>query len=246
MPRPIGAVLRVADALVRKIISEEYSPGLRLPSEVDLATEFGCGRSTIREALRHLAGLNLVQSRRGSGAVVLDYRREGGLELMPEWFKYGRFEHPLPVIVAEMLRMRAMLACEAARLAALYAKPEALALVRKQIEAAHALRDKPLEHSLRELDIFRGLTHASAIWPATWLANAFIGPMREVHRIVANPLAAVQDNWLEVMNELMSLVDKHDADGAVALLRRHFEGVDRQIAEGLQGIFARSHERGSP
>lgn len=238
--------MRVADKLLRRIISEEYSPGLRLPSEVDLAVEFGCGRSTIREALRHLAGLNLVQSRRGSGAVVLDYRREGGLELMPDWFRYGKFEHPLPTIVAEMLRMRAMLACEAARLAALYARREALVSVRKQIEIAHALRDNPLEHSLRELDIFRGLTHASAMWPATWLANAFIGPMREVHRIVANPLAAVQANWLDVMNELMELVEKRDADGAVRHLRQHFEHVDGQIAEGLQGIFARSDERGTP
>jgi GntR family transcriptional regulator, transcriptional repressor for pyruvate dehydrogenase complex len=246
MPRPTGAVMRVADALLRRIISEEYSPGLRLPSEVDLATEFGCGRSTIREALRHLAGLNLVQSRRGSGAVVLDYRREGGLELMPDWFKYGRFEHPLPVIVGEMLRMRGMLACEAARLAALYARPDALVVIRKQIEAAHAVRDKPLDHALRELEIYRSLTHASAMWPATWLANAFIGPMREHHRIVANPLTAVQDNWRDVMNELMAMVDKHDADHAIAHLRSHFERVDRQIAEGLQGIFARSHERGSP
>ncbi len=246
MPRPTGAVLRVSDALLRKIISEEYSPGLRLPSEVDLAAEFGCGRSTIREALRHLAGLNLVESRRGSGAVVLDYRREGRLELMPTWFQFGRFEHPLPAVIREMLRLRAMLACEAARLAALYATPSSLAAVRKQIEVAHTFRDKPLEHSLRELEIFRALTHASAMWPAAWLANAFIGPMREVHRIVAEPLSAVRTDWFDVMNDLMTRIERHDVDGAVAHLRRHFDQVDRQIAEGLEGIFARIHDRGSP
>ena len=246
MPRPTGAVMRVADTLLRRIISDDYSPGLRLPAEVDLATEFKCGRSTIREALRHLAGLNLIQSRRGSGAVVLDYRREGGLELMPEWFKYGRFEHPLPIVIGEMLHMRAMLACEAARLAASYARPEALVPLRRQIEQAHALRDQPLEHSLLELELYRSMTQASAMWPATWLANAFVGPMREVHRIVANPLGAVPDAWLASMNTLMALIEKHDADGAVLHLRRHFEVVDRKIAEGLAGIFSRNQERGSP
>ncbi len=237
MPKPTGAVLRVADLLIQRIVSEEYSPGLRLPSEVDLATEFSCGRSTIREALRHLAGLNLVQSRRGSGAVVLDYRREGGLELMATYFQYGRFEHPLPVIVAEMLRMRTMLACEAARLAAMYARPEALVPVKRKIDLAHAVRDNPQEHALRELDVFRVMTHASAMWPAAWLANAFIGPMREVHRLVANPLSAVQPDWHDVMSELMTIIEQRCADEAVAHLRSHFDKVDRQIEGDLAVIF---------
>lgn len=237
MPKPTGAVLRVADILIQRIVSEEYSPGLRLPSEVDLALEFSCGRSTIREALRHLAGLNLVQSRRGSGAVVLDYRREGCLELMAAYFQHGRFDHPLPIIVAEMLRTRTMLACEAARLAAMYARPDALPQVRKKIELADAARDNPQEHALRELDVFRAMTHASAIWPAAWLANAFIGPMRELHRLVANPLSAVQPDWLETMNGLMSLIEQHKADEAVAHLKKHFDRVDQQIEDGLTALF---------
>ncbi len=238
-------MLRVADILIRRIVSEEYSPGLRLPSEVDLAVEFACGRSTVREALRHLAGLNLVQSRRGSGAVVLDYRREGGLELLAPFFQFGRLDHPLPVIVSEMLRMRSLLACEATRLAALYAKSETLAHVRRQIELAHSVRDKPQEHALRELDVFRAMTHASAIWPAAWLANAFLGPMREVHRVVANPLSAVQPDWLDVMNELMGRVQAGEAQSAVAHLRAHFERVDRQVAEGLAVLLSRNDQGGS-
>ena len=238
MPKPTGAVLRVADVLLQRIVSEEYSPGLRLPSEVDLALEFSCGRSTIREALRHLAGLNLVQSRRGSGAVVLDYRREGVLELMAPYFRHGRFDHPLPVIVGEMLRMRTMLACEAARLAAMYARPDTLLAVRKKIELAHAARDNPQEHALRELEVFRAMTHASAIWPAAWLANAFTAPMREVHRLVADPLAAVQPDWLETMNALMDLIEQRRPEEAVAYLRQHFARVDRQIEDVLAMLFS--------
>jgi DNA-binding FadR family transcriptional regulator len=239
MSSPTGAVLRVADELLRRIVADEYSPGLRLPAEVDLAAEFGCGRSTIREALRHLAGMNLVQSRRGSGAVVLDFRREGGLELMPVWFHVGRMEHPLPVIVVEMLRMRAALACEAARLAALYATPATLAPVRRLIERAESLVDKPVEHSLAELEIFRALTQASSIWPAAWLANAFIRPMREVHRMVAEPVDAVPADWPDVMAVLLGHVERRDAEGAVAHLGCHFERVDRKLTDSLQAIFAR-------
>ena len=240
MAKPVGAVLRVAEVLLQRIVSEEYSPGLRLPSEVDLAAEFSCARSTIREALRYLASLNLVQSRQGSGAVVLDYRREGTLELMAPYFLHGRFDHPLPVLVSEMLRTRTALACEAARLAARYARPESLSAIRKKIEKAHESRAHPLKHALEELNIFRAMTQASAVWPAVWFANAFMEPMREVHALVAEPLAAVQPDWLDTMNTLMDLIEARKAEEAVAHLHRYFDRVDRQIEEGLPSLFSAS------
>jgi len=170
--------------------------------------------------------------------VVLDYRREGVLELMAPYFEHGCFDHPLPVIVSEMLRMRTMLACEAARLAAMYASQEALQGVRKKIDSAHSVRENPQEHALRELEVFRALAHASAIWPAAWLANAFSTPMREVHELVANPLAAVQPDWYEIMCVLMELIERKDADGAVGHLREHFARVDGQIHELLAELFS--------
>jgi GntR family transcriptional regulator, transcriptional repressor for pyruvate dehydrogenase complex len=237
MPGPVGEVLRVADILIRRVVADEYSPGLRLPAEVDLAVEFGCGRSTVREALRHMGSLNLVQSRRGSGAVVLDYRREGVLDLMPIWLEVGHFDHPLPVIVTEMLHMRAHLGCEAARLAALYAKPSSLVLVRKMIEAADAVRDRAAEHSLRELDMFRAMVQTSAIWPAAWLSNHFIRPMREVNRMVAEQLETVPKDWRVVMDRLLELIEKRDDKGAVEHLRAHFERVDLGITQLLEALF---------
>ena len=120
--------------------------------------------------------------------------------------------------------------------------PEALGQVRKKIELAHASRDNPQEHALRELDVFRAMTHASAMWPAAWLANAFIAPMREVHRLVANPLSAVQPDWLETMDGLMVLIEQHKADEAVQHLREHFAKADRQIEEGLAMLFGQRPE----
>ena len=238
MARPTGVVHRVSEILIRRIVSGTYSPGLRLPSEVDLAGEFECGRSTIREALGYLASLNLVRSRRGAGAVVLDYKREGRPELLVDYFLFGQHDHPLPVLLGEMLRIRALLACEAARLAALYATPESLEPVHRAIAATHAARHEPLEHSLGELEVYRLLTHASAVWPAAWFASAFLGPLREAHLVVANPLAAVPDDWLAVMQQLMGFIEARDAERAVAHLEAHFAEIDGRLAEGLQGLMA--------
>jgi GntR family transcriptional repressor for pyruvate dehydrogenase complex len=235
-PKSTGA-RRVADELIRRIFSEQYPPGVRLPAEVELAEEFACGRSTIREALRHLSAMQLVQSRRGSGAVVLDYRREGGLQLLPAYFMHGQLHTPLPVLVKEMLRIRTMLACEAVRLAASYAKPAQLKLVREQIERTHGQRGDPERHALGELEVFRQMALSSELWPAVWLANDFIRPMRQVLALVAGPLAAVPPNWKPTMDAIMDAVERGDGDEAVAKMRGHFATVDKEISQALGALF---------
>src|SRR4051794_7385185 len=93
-----GEVQRVSDRLLGRIVAGDYGRGVRLPSEVDLAAELSCGRSTVREALRHLTSLGVIKSRRGSGAMVLDFRREGTPALLPAYVLAGRFDRPVPVL----------------------------------------------------------------------------------------------------------------------------------------------------
>ncbi|CAL9442463.1 HTH-type transcriptional repressor NanR [Streptomyces sp. enrichment culture] len=74
---PLGAVrpsplVEQATARLREQITGGHWPvGTRLPGETTLAKELGVGRSTVREALRALAGAGLVQPRQGAGVFVI-------------------------------------------------------------------------------------------------------------------------------------------------------------------------------
>ncbi|SDS17514.1 FadR/GntR family transcriptional regulator [Microlunatus soli] len=57
----------LADRLVTAIAIATYSPGERLPPERELALSLGVSRVTLREALRQVADLGLIESRRGRG-----------------------------------------------------------------------------------------------------------------------------------------------------------------------------------
>src|ERR1700761_6330916 len=120
-----GEVKRVVEALVARIVSGAYPAGLRLPAEADLASDFACGRSTIREALQHLGALGVVISRRGSGAMVKDFRREGTPALLPAYLASGQIDKPPLTVARELLHLRSLLAVEAVRLAAAHAGPGA-------------------------------------------------------------------------------------------------------------------------
>lgn len=230
-----GEVLRVADAILKRIVTGAYPAGLRLPAENDLAAELDVSRATLREALRHLTSLGVVVSKRGSGAYVLDFRREGTLALLPAYASVAQFDRPLGIMIRELLRMRRILALEAVRLAAMYGTEETLAPVRRHVEMLGDCRD-PLKHANLELSMFRELTHASGIWPAAWLANAFWGPMREIHERFAPVVGILPDGYGETLEKTFRCIEEHDADGAVAILGAHFDEVDNSLATKLDAL----------
>jgi GntR family transcriptional repressor for pyruvate dehydrogenase complex len=234
MVSPTGEVRRVADAVLRRIIDGAYPAGLRLPAEAALATEQDCGRSTVREALRYLAGLGLVRSRRGSGAMVLDFRREGTPALLPTYLRMGKFAAPPARIAREMLRLRRLMATEAVRLAALYATPETLEQARTHLAEGPALEDDPVAHALNELELYRALVVASGMWPATWMVNAFWAPLGEVNRMFAPAMGPVNPDFQSTMTRLLDLIAQGDETEAVALAGRWFESVDGRLVQVIE------------
>lgn len=223
----------MASKILNRIVAGTYPPGLRIPAESELATELGCGRSTIREALRHLAGLGVVRSRQGSGAVVLDYRTNGcSMELLVPWLMSGKFEQPVGVVARELLRTRTYLACEGARLAASYAKPGALELARSLVNKSCELEGDAAAHAMNDVELHRAINAASGILPAVWMSNALHEPFAELGAQFP-PVALVPHGYANVMHTLLDLIEAGDADGAVAHLRQHLAKVDQVILDRL-------------
>ncbi|GAB3226484.1 UTRA domain-containing protein [Glycomyces halotolerans] len=65
----------IADKLRTRIKSGEWSAGNKIPTEPELADEYGAGRGSVREALDRLTKEGLLESRRGSGRWVREFER---------------------------------------------------------------------------------------------------------------------------------------------------------------------------
>lgn len=62
---------QIAEDLIARIRSGRPQLGARLPGELQLMRDYGASRHTIREALRRLEDLGLVERRRGRGTRVI-------------------------------------------------------------------------------------------------------------------------------------------------------------------------------
>ena len=108
--RPVARqslVEQAADELARLLAAGHWPIGTRLPGELELGRLLGVGRSTVREAVRSLAAVGMVEARQGAGTFVAS-----ASPLTPLDRRLRRAG------VAEVYEVRMALELEAARLAA--------------------------------------------------------------------------------------------------------------------------------
>ncbi|ASK62980.1 GntR family transcriptional regulator [Virgibacillus phasianinus] len=75
---------------IRRYIDENnLKPGDKLPSERDLAENLQAGRSSVREALRAMELLGLIETRSGQGTFLSDYKPYQTVELLASFILQG-------------------------------------------------------------------------------------------------------------------------------------------------------------
>jgi|YNPMSStandDraft_1061717.scaffolds.fasta_scaffold05505_1 GntR family transcriptional repressor for pyruvate dehydrogenase complex len=60
----------VVDKIKEKLLNGEIKPGDKLPSEVELSEKLGVGRPSIREAIKMLKALGIVEVKHGDGTYI--------------------------------------------------------------------------------------------------------------------------------------------------------------------------------
>jgi GntR family transcriptional repressor for pyruvate dehydrogenase complex len=61
---------KVADEIVRMIVSEKYKTDEKIPNEMQLSKKLDVSRTTIREAIKILCSMNILEIKRGNGTFV--------------------------------------------------------------------------------------------------------------------------------------------------------------------------------
>src|SRR5690242_1510335 len=104
----------VINGIKRLVLDGVLGPGGRLPIEKDLAAQLGVSRGSLREGVRALVHLGVLETRQGDGTYVTAL--DAGRLLSPLGFLA---ELPTPGNSAQLLSVRRVLEAESAALAAL-------------------------------------------------------------------------------------------------------------------------------
>jgi GntR family transcriptional repressor for pyruvate dehydrogenase complex len=237
----------VIQGIREMILDGELKAGDRLPVEKDLAIRLGVSRGSLREAVRALAILGVVETRQGDGTYVTAL--DASLLLHPIRFLA---ELQGPQDAAHLLGVRRVLEPESAARAAVRIDDEQLARLDAVLgEADDALQsDQNLESFIAaDTEFHRIIARASGNPALAALIEGLIG-----HTLRARLWRAVEQNdaLSQTQAEHHAILDalrRHDPDRARTRMAVHVLGVEdfaashaaEQVAGAPAGIAEPAH-----
>jgi len=207
----------VAEQIRRHIQLRLSGPGDALPSERELAKQFGVGRPTIQMALRLLEAENLIEARRGRGGGTFILGRGEDEERREQIAGVARDHEQL----AELLDYRLAVEPEIAAAAALHRDRADLRRMHDALAALDAAGD--------EVELMR---HDSELHLALGVAahNRYLATAAEEIRSGLNGLISLlpeTDVWHQRVGEehhaLIDAIEQRQGESAARLMRRHIE-----------------------
>ena len=136
-PPRISLTQAAIDQIKGMIVRGELRPGDRLPKESELAARLNLSRGSLREAVRGLALVRVLEVRQGDGTYVTSLKPELLLESISFFTELQGEEASLQ----QILEARRMLEAGTAALAALLATPDELATLERLVDEMPNLDD---------------------------------------------------------------------------------------------------------
>ncbi len=109
---------KVFEQLAGEIVSGRYTPGATIPSERELSQVLAVNRHVVREAVKRLEQIGLVNVVQGGRTKVLDFRQSAGLDLLAVLADHAEASEALLPLLVGVLEMRAGIGVDVARLCA--------------------------------------------------------------------------------------------------------------------------------
>ncbi|TYB81101.1 FadR family transcriptional regulator [Maritimibacter fusiformis] len=223
MPRPPLIHVAVQQSLKDYIEANDMRPGQAMPSESFLARQLGVGRNSVREAIKALESLGILETRRGIGVFVKEFsfaplldnlafgmrdslRDVGELREIRRVLETGLIGQTIEVIGDDDI---AALRDVTARMKARAEKHESFAAEDQEFhQLLFRCQNNRMLNAL--IDIF---------WSAFAKASQFHGMDND------DPLATWADH-----HAIVEAIARRDAEDARRRLDEHYEGLARVIA----------------
>ena len=197
--------------LVGAVLDGRYEPGERLPAQRALAADLGVNMASLREGIKRLEQLRLLDVKHGDAMRVRDWRVHGGLDVLA----YAAATDPH--LIGALFEARRLLLTEAARLAADRRTDEQAQLL-QEIAAALAAAETDQQAQLIDLAFFAALIDAAGNLVFTLILNS----IRELYLENLDhfaPIVANREALAPLYAEAAAAIAAEDGDAAAEATR---------------------------
>jgi len=215
----------VAEQIQRRII-EDLKPGDALPSERELVRMFGVSRSSIRDAIRKLELLGLVEPRQGAGTVVREPSPDSLSTPLAGVLLQKR------KMIGELLDFRKMLEPPLARRAALHVSPEQI----DRLEEILRRQEAKLDLGDLAVDEDSEFHYAIALAAENGVALKVVDVLMDLLRKTRERTLQTEGRQAKSLaghRRILAALKRSDAVAAEAAMRRHLSEIEKIVLKKL-------------
>jgi GntR family transcriptional regulator, transcriptional repressor for pyruvate dehydrogenase complex len=195
----------VAEQLQALLAERDLHAGDRLPPERQLAAELGIARSGLREGMRRLVDLGVLEARRGSGTYLAAFDP------------------------TDLLETRLLLEVRGARLAAQHRKPADLAHLDDALAELRGAIGDPAAFAAADRRVHELVAEASGSLTLRVL-QAALDDLVRASRMTTVGDAALRAGTLDALERLVAAIRAGSSADAERAMRTHLRDVGRALA----------------
>jgi GntR family transcriptional repressor for pyruvate dehydrogenase complex len=214
-----GGFEKVFAFLREQLLSGAVRPGDRLVSERELALQLQVSRTSLREALRALSVLGVIEIRQGMGTVV----RRPDPTVLGDFFAFAAAHHA--TLVDDVMQARIAIECQAIRLACVRAGHADFERLRAALDDIVATIDKPDQGGLADHRFHASLVSSAHSDTLDTLYSAITMLLLRSHQDRRESVIAMADARDYLINHhrlIFETLIGRDPQRADAILREHF------------------------
>jgi GntR family transcriptional repressor for pyruvate dehydrogenase complex len=211
---------------IERLILTKLHPGDKIPPERELAEMLGVSRSSIRDAIRSLELVGLLEPRQGVGTVVREISTDSLVNPLSNVLVYKR------QLVSELLDFRKMLEPPLAARAATHASLEEVA----EMEEILRRQDEKLRRSELAIEEDSEFHYSVAMASENSVVLKVLDVLMDLLRQTRERSLQVEgrpQKSLAGHRRILAAIKRHDALAAEAAMRRHIEDVEEIILNML-------------
>ncbi len=219
-----------------KLLEGSIRSGDRLVPERELALQLGVSRPIVREALRALSMMGVVEIRERVGTIV----RKPDVSVLGDFFAFSMAQQA--DIVDDVMQARIAIEVQAVRLACRHASTSDLERIAAAVDRIEATVDDSDEGSRADFEFHAALVRASRSETLMQLYAAMSTLLMRSHherRDVVGGDPAVKQYLVEDHARIFQALVARDEDRADQVLRKHFSIGDEYRRKAATGPAAR-------
>ena len=209
---------RVTMRIMSMIKSGNLKSGDRLPTEAQMCVAFGISRPPLREALKALTLMGVLESRQGGRYTVTDLSPTRMVATFNAMLSVAEYD------VSEHFDARALVDLELTRLCAERASEAERKRIMQLAQDGHEFYDDPVAFRLLDIEFHRSINEGAKNALITALAQSLYDIGLDMRR-VASTLPGVIEISVTQHCEVARAILDGDPEAASAAYRRHLEHV---------------------